>query len=101
MKSLITGSSQSGRMIRTLLLLGLNRAEGGGRAFDAALPHIGGGLLAVNIRFGQPGRGWNDQVDHLYPAYEFPFSYPAPDGPADRAQPRVSWTAAKRPIPAR
>ena len=74
-KSLITGSSQSGRMIRTLLLLGLNRAEGGGRAFDAALPHIGGGLLAVNIRFGQPGRGWNDQVDHLYPAYEFPFSY--------------------------
>jgi hypothetical protein len=56
-KSLIMGSSQSGRMIRTLLLLGLNRAEGGGRAFDAALPHIGGGLLAINIRFGQPGRG--------------------------------------------
>jgi hypothetical protein len=74
-KSLIMGSSQSGRMIRTLLLLGLNRAEGGGRAFDAALPHIGGGVLAVNIRFGQPGRGWNDQVDHLYPASEFPFSY--------------------------
>ena len=74
-KSLIMGTSQSGRMIRTLLLLGLNRAEGGGRAFDAALPHIGGGLLAVNIRFGQPGRGWNDQVDHLFPAYEFPFSY--------------------------
>ena len=69
------GTSQSGRMIRTLLLLGLNRAEDGGRAFDAALPHIGGGLLAVNIRFGQPGRGWNDQIDHLFPAYEFPFSY--------------------------
>jgi hypothetical protein len=74
-KSLITGSSQSGRMIRTLMLLGFNRAEGGGRAFDAALPHIGGGLLALNIRFGQPGRGWNDEVDHLFPAYEFPFSY--------------------------
>jgi hypothetical protein len=62
-------------MIRTMLLLGFNKAETGGRAFDAALPHIGGGLLALNVRFGQPGRGWNDQVDHLYPAYEFPFGY--------------------------
>ena len=74
-KSLIMGTSQSGRFIRTMLLLGFNQAEGGGRAFDAALPHIGGGLLSLNIRFAQPGRGWNDQVDHLYPAYEFPFSY--------------------------
>ncbi len=74
-RTIITGSSQSGRMIRTLLHLGLNQAEGGGRAFDAALPHIGGGLLGLNIRFGQPGRGWNEQVDHLYPAYEFPFNY--------------------------
>jgi hypothetical protein len=74
-KSIIMGTSQSGRMIRTMLLLGLNQAETGGRAFDAALPHIGGGLLALNIRFAQPGRGWNDQIDHLFPAYEFPFSY--------------------------
>jgi hypothetical protein len=74
-RTIITGSSQSGRMIRTLLLLGFNKAEGGGRAFDAALPHIGGGLLALNVRFGQPGRGWNEQLDHLYSAYEFPFSY--------------------------
>lgn len=75
-KTVIMGTSQSGRFIRTMLLLGLNQTEtGNGRAFDAALPHIGGGLLALNIRFAQPGRGWNDQVDHLYPAYEFPFSY--------------------------
>jgi hypothetical protein len=74
-KTVIMGTSQSGRMIRTMLLLGLNQAEAGGKAFDAALPHIGGGLLALNIRFAQPGRGWNDQVDHLFPAYEFPFSY--------------------------
>jgi len=74
-KTLIMGTSQSGRMIRTMLLLGFNQADGGGRAFDAALPHIGGGLLALNVRFGQPGRGWNDEIDHLYPAYEFPFSY--------------------------
>lgn len=74
-KTVIMGTSQSGRMIRTMLHLGLNRAESGGRAFDAALPHIGGGMLAINIRFGQPGRGWNDQLDRLNPAYEFPFSY--------------------------
>ena len=56
-EAIITGSSQSGRMIRTLLLLGLNRAEGGGRAFDAALPHIGGGLLAAEhpLRPARPG----------------------------------------------
>jgi hypothetical protein len=74
-RSIIMGSSQSGRMIRTMLLLGFNQSETGGRVFDAALPHIGGGLLGLNIRFGQPGRGWNDQIDHLFPAYEFPFGY--------------------------
>ena len=75
-KTVIMGTSQSGRFIRTMLLLGFNQNEtGSGKAFDAALPHIGGGLLALNIRFGQPGRGWNDQIDHLFPAYEFPFSY--------------------------
>lgn len=75
-KTLIMGTSQSGRFIRTMLLLGFNQNENGaGKVFDAAMPHIGGGLLALNIRFAAPGRGWNDQVDHLFPAYEFPFSY--------------------------
>jgi len=75
-KTLITGTSQSGRFVRTMLLLGFNRNESGaGKAFDAALPHIGGGLLPLNVRFGAPGRGWNEQVDRLFPAYEFPFSY--------------------------
>ena len=47
------GTSQSGRFIRTMLLLGFNQNEtGSGKAFDAALPHIGGGLLGLNIRFG-------------------------------------------------
>jgi hypothetical protein len=74
-KTLIMGTSQSGRFIRTMLLLGLNKGEDGRKVFDAALPHIGGGLLNINTRFAMPGRGWNDQLDHLYPAYEFPFSY--------------------------
>jgi hypothetical protein len=75
-KSILTGTSQSGRFVRTVLLLGFNEAEtGGARVFDAALPHIGGGLIALNIRFAQPGHAWGEQIDHLAPAYEFPFSY--------------------------
>jgi hypothetical protein len=74
-KAIISGTSQSGRMIRSFIQLGFNRTESGDRAFDGAFVHIGGGLLPLNVRFGQPGRAWGDQVDHLYPAYDFPFSY--------------------------
>ena len=73
--ALIEGTSQSGRMLRTFLLLGFNRGEDGKRVFDGAYPHIGGGLMPLNVRFGQPVRAWGEQTDHLYPAYEFPFSY--------------------------
>lgn len=74
-KTVVMGSSQSGRFIRSMIALGFNRGEDGKRVFDGALPHIGGGLLALNTRFGQPGRAWGQQVDHLYPAYDFPFTY--------------------------
>lgn len=74
-KAIVMGSSQSGRMIRTLLHLGFNHAEAGGMAFDGMLPHIGGGLLPLSLRFAQPGRAWGEQIDHLYPAYDFPFTY--------------------------
>jgi hypothetical protein len=72
---IIEGTSQSGRMIRSLLALGFNRDETGGRVFDGAYPHIGGGLMPLNVRFGQPARAWGEQTDHLYPAYDFPFTY--------------------------
>ncbi|HJS86844.1 MAG TPA: alpha/beta hydrolase domain-containing protein [Acetobacteraceae bacterium] len=74
-KTIIEGSSQSGRMIRSLIALGFNEDEGGARVFDGAMPHIGGGLMPLNVRFGQPYRAWGEQTDHLYPAYEFPFAY--------------------------
>ncbi len=74
-KAILVGTSQSGRMIRTYLHLGFNRDEAGRIAYEGAMPHIGGGLHAMNIRFAQPGRAWGDQVDHLFPAYDFPFSY--------------------------
>jgi Alpha/beta hydrolase domain len=73
--AVIEGSSQSGRMIRSLLALGFNRDEAGRRVFDGAFPHIGGGLMPLNLRFGQPVRAWGEQTDHLYPAYDFPFTY--------------------------
>ncbi len=73
--AIIEGGSQSGRMIRSFLALGFNRDEAGRRVFDGAFPHIGGGLMPLNVRFGQPVRAWGEQTDHLYPAYDFPFSY--------------------------
>lgn len=72
---MIMGTSQSGRFIRSMVALEFNRGEDGKRVFDAALPHIGGGLMPLNQRFAQPGRAWGQQVDHLYPAYDFPFTY--------------------------
>jgi hypothetical protein len=73
--AIIEGTSQAGRMIRSLIALGFNRDETGRRVFDGAFPHIGGGLMPLNVRFGQPVRAWGEQTDHLYPAYDFPFTY--------------------------
>jgi hypothetical protein len=74
-KTIVMGSSQSGRFIRSLIHLGFNRDEQGRTVFDGAFPHIGGGLMPLNVRFGQPGRAVNGQIDHLYPGAEFPFGY--------------------------
>jgi hypothetical protein len=71
-------------MIRSLLALGFNRDEAGRRVFDGAFPHIGGGLMPLNVRFGQPVRAWGEQTDHLYPAYDFPFTYAPQTDPLTR-----------------
>jgi len=73
--AIVEGTSQGGRMIRSFLALGFNGDETGRRVFNGAYPHIGGGLMPLNIRFAQPVRAWGEQTDHLYPAYDFPFSY--------------------------
>lgn len=74
-RSVVMGSSQSGRFIRSLIHLGFNSDEQGKIVFDGAFPHIGGGLMPMNIRFGQPGRAITEQTDHLYPGADFPFTY--------------------------
>jgi hypothetical protein len=74
-RAIVMGSSQSGRYIRSLIHLGFNRDEDGRIVFEGAFPHIGGGLMPLNVRFGQPGRATTEQLDHLYPGAEFPFAY--------------------------
>jgi len=75
-RTIVMGSSQSGRFIRTFINLGFNRAEDGKIVFDGAFPEIGGGQLPLNVRWGQPGRGaGNAEVDNQVPGAEFPFTY--------------------------
>lgn len=74
--AILMGSSQSGRFVRSLLHRGFNRDERGRVAYDGLLPHIGGGLMPLDLRFAQPGRSaGTEQVDNLFPGTEFPFAY--------------------------
>jgi len=74
--TIVMGQSQSGRYIRTFINLGFNRGEDGKIVFDGAFPEIGGGLVPLNVRWGQPGRGaGNAEVDNQTPGAEFPFTY--------------------------
>lgn len=74
-KAVFSGSSQSGRNMRTYLHLGFNQDEARRMVFEGAFPHIGGGRAYFNSRFSQAGRAWGHAYDHLYPAYQFPFAY--------------------------
>jgi hypothetical protein len=49
------GISQSGRFMKTFLLLGLNEDEDGRTVWDGAHVIIGGAMGQFNIRFAQPG----------------------------------------------
>jgi hypothetical protein len=73
--AVFSGSSQSGRNMRTFIHLGFNEDEAGRIVFEGAYPHIGGGRAQFNSRFSQAGRAWGHVFDADYPAYEFPFSY--------------------------
>jgi hypothetical protein len=86
-KTIVMGSSQSGRFVRSLIQLGYNRDEQGRIVFDGAFPHIGGGLMPLNVRFGQPGRAaGTEQVDRLYPGASFPFAYSSETDPLTGAK---------------
>lgn len=70
------GCSQSGRFLREFIYQGYNEDTQGRRVFDAVSPFVsGGGRVALNYRFAQPGRYPRDHYDHLYPSDQFPFAY--------------------------
>ena len=74
-KNLIFGISQSGRLIQTMLLRGLNADEDGKPVFDGAFIHVaGGGKGGFDYRFAMPTRHFSMLEDHIYPTDFFPFA---------------------------
>lgn len=65
------GISQCGRLMRTFLGLGLNKAEDGGPAYDGLLIHIAGARRGeFNTRYGQPSVQPTPAFGHLFPFAE-------------------------------
>ena len=95
------GVSQTGRLLRHFIYLGLNTDETGRIAFDGMLPHVAGGRRGeFNQRFGQPSVQSTPGFAHLFPfaddAQTDPFSETA-DGLLSRlrargAAPRIIYT---------
>lgn len=62
------GISQTGRMLRHFLYLGLNVDEAGGQVYDGLLPHVAGARRGeFNHRFGQPSVQSTAGFGHLFP----------------------------------
>jgi hypothetical protein len=65
---ILYGISQTGRMQRHFLSLGLNRGEDGGRAYDGLHVHIAGARRgAFNHRFAQPSNQTTPLWGHVFP----------------------------------
>ena len=71
------GVSQTGRMLRHFLYLGLNVDERGRRVYDGLLPHVAGGRRGeFNHRFGQPSQQSETGFGHLFPFADVEMSDP-------------------------
>lgn len=95
------GVSQTGRLLRHLLYLGLNADESGRMAFDGLLPHVAGGRRGeFNHRFAQPSQQSVPGFGHRFPFADEPLTDPLTGETAglfDRARelgvmPRVIYT---------
>ena len=73
--AMMFGASQSGGYIRTFLDLGFNEDSSRRIVFDGMWPHIAPWRIALNVRFGQPGRGSSQHEDHAYPRFEPPLTW--------------------------
>ena len=80
--ALFFGSSQSGRMGRGFLSLGFNQDEDGRIVFDGMQPHTATARIALNLRFGQPGRDAGLQhLERHYPGTDAPVTWSATPDP--------------------
>jgi hypothetical protein len=62
------GVSQTGRLLRHFMYLGLNRDEEGRLVYDGLLPHVAGGRRGeFNHRFAQPSQQHTPSFGHLFP----------------------------------
>jgi len=101
------GLSQSGRVIQTLLLDGLEIDEQRRPVFDGAFVHVaGGGKGGFNYRFAQTTRHFSHYEESIYPTDYFPFATTVQRDPVTgrrasvldhareaRAVPRLIYTA--------
>jgi hypothetical protein len=64
----VFGISQSGRLLRHLLYLGLDEDEAGRLTFDGVMPHVAGARRGeFNLRFGQSSLNATGSVGSLFP----------------------------------
>lgn len=67
-RAYLFGLSQSGRVLRHMLMLGLDEDEEGRTVFDGVLPHVAGARKGeFNLRFGQPSLNIHGTVGSLPP----------------------------------
>jgi hypothetical protein len=67
------GVSQTGRMLRHYISLGLNQTESGEMAYDGIHAHVGGARRgAFNHRFAQPSNQTTPLWGHVYPYADLP-----------------------------
>jgi hypothetical protein len=95
------GVSQTGRMLRHFVFLGMNLDEENRQVFDGLLPHVAGARRGeFNHRFGQPSVQATPGFGHLYPFADEPMPHPETGevaGMLDRQRelggmPKIFWT---------
>jgi Alpha/beta hydrolase domain len=75
-KSIIYGSSQSGRWIRTFLELGFNEDENHHQVNEGAIPHKSSNRGAFNVRWAQPTRlSGTQHTEKQFPGQESPATW--------------------------
>jgi hypothetical protein len=75
------GTSQTGRMLRQFLHLGLNVDEQGRKVYDGLLPHVAGARMgAFNHRYAQPSNQSYPSFGHLFPFAHEEFDDPFGEG---------------------